>query len=263
MVPDLAAPVFLATWKFSVPLPVPEAPELTVIQLSPVVEVQEHDAVTPMEPTPPSAAKRASEGLSVMAQRAPAWLTVNVCPPTVIVPVRLWTCGFGVTVKETTPSPEPLAPPVIWIHGTDGAAVQLQPLVTFIEPVPPLAGSDACAGLRETVQGGAGCETRNTAVPTRIVPERVEVVLFAETVKLTRPSPVPLVADVIEIHGTSGTAVQLQVVSMENDPLPPLNGTVASEGDRTKLHVAATCVTGRAAVPIVTDPLREKGSRFG
>ena len=74
---------------------------------------------------------------------------MNVCPATVIVPVR---CGPVVAATEncTTPEPEPLAPAVMVIHESLLVAVHAQPVtvVTFTLPVPPLAPKFCEAGLR-------------------------------------------------------------------------------------------------------------------
>jgi hypothetical protein len=62
--------------------------------------------------------------------------TVNVCPPTVIVPVRAEPV-FAATVKLTVPFPEPLL--LVVIHDTLLTAdhAQLAVVVTVNEPLPP------------------------------------------------------------------------------------------------------------------------------
>jgi hypothetical protein len=68
------------------------------------------------------------------------FVTVNVCPATVIVPVR---CGpvLAATENCVTPLPVPLAPPEIVIHAALLVAVHAQPVavVMLTEPGPPLA----------------------------------------------------------------------------------------------------------------------------
>jgi hypothetical protein len=56
-VPVRAAPPFAAIANVTVPLPVPEAPAVTVIQLTPDAAVHEHPlpAVTAVDPDPPLA----------------------------------------------------------------------------------------------------------------------------------------------------------------------------------------------------------------
>ena len=62
--------------------------------------------------------------------------TVNVWPPTVIVPVRAEP-ALAATVKLTVPLPEPLL--LVVIHGTLLTAdqAQLAAVVTVNEPLPP------------------------------------------------------------------------------------------------------------------------------
>jgi hypothetical protein len=79
----------------------------------------------------------------------PACVTVNVCPPTVIVPVRLALPVFAAALNDTVPVSEPLAELVIQLAPL--VAVQLQPaiVVTVKEPVPPAAGTDCETGESE------------------------------------------------------------------------------------------------------------------
>ena len=74
----------------TVPLPVPFALPLVLIQLTSLVAVHAHpiDVFTANDPLPPAAAMDWDAGESVYAHDAPACVTVNVCPPTVIVPLR-------------------------------------------------------------------------------------------------------------------------------------------------------------------------------
>ena len=75
---------------------------------------------------------------------AAACVTVNIWPPTVMVPVRTPPV-FAATVNVTAPLPLPLVLPVTVIHATLLVAVQAQPLATVTDsdmPVPPLAGTD-------------------------------------------------------------------------------------------------------------------------
>ena len=53
-------------------------------------------------------------------------MTVKVCPPAVIVPVRSGPL-LAATVNDTVPLPDPLLPAVSEIHGTALLAVQAQP----------------------------------------------------------------------------------------------------------------------------------------
>ena len=73
------------------PLPVPDAPAVIVIQSTLLVANHPHPE-PPVTPTVPVAAADVVRfddvGLIVNVQGAPAWVTVKVCPPIVIVPVR-------------------------------------------------------------------------------------------------------------------------------------------------------------------------------
>jgi hypothetical protein len=71
-------------------LPLPVAPELTLIQVALllVVQLQPMGAVTVMVPVPPLAAIFAEVGEIDGAHGAPACVTVNVSPPMVSEPVR-------------------------------------------------------------------------------------------------------------------------------------------------------------------------------
>jgi hypothetical protein len=71
-------------------LPLPVAPELTLIQVAllVVVQLQPLDAVTVMVPVPPAAVILAEVGEIDGAHGAPDCVTVNVSPPMVIEPVR-------------------------------------------------------------------------------------------------------------------------------------------------------------------------------
>jgi hypothetical protein len=88
--PRVGASVYGATEYVTVPLPLPLAPEVIVIQLAllAAVQVQPVGAVTFTLPNPPMARKDCLAGTITYVQGAPACVTVNVCPPIVTVPVR-------------------------------------------------------------------------------------------------------------------------------------------------------------------------------
>lgn len=84
-------------------------------------------------------------------QPAPACVTVNVCPPIVIVPIRWVAEVFAATVYETVPAPDPVAPLAIEIHDALLAAVQLQPVgaVTLVVFDSPAAVAVRLVGVSE------------------------------------------------------------------------------------------------------------------
>ena len=101
-------------------------------------------------------------------------MTVNVCPPAVMVPVRADVLVLAATLKVTVPFPEPLDPLVIVIQLAEGAAVHAQPLpaVTLKDPVPPSAGAAWLDADRVKVHGAAAWVIVNVWVPTVMVPVR-------------------------------------------------------------------------------------------
>ena len=142
--------------KPTVPLPLPDAPLVTVSQLvSLLAALQGHPSAarTSNAPVPPPAGTDADVDDSENVHPCP-WLTVKVRPAIVIVPER---DGPGVpsTLKLTLPLPLPPGGlEVILIHGTLGVAVQVHPLpaVTETLPLPPDAGTFCESGEIENVQ---------------------------------------------------------------------------------------------------------------
>lgn len=135
-----------ATLKLAVPLPLPLEPPVTVIQLAAVVVVHEHPAgaVTVAEPVPPPATTVWLSGATEYVHGTPAWVTVKVCPPTEIVPVRCEMVPFAATLNDTVPFPFPVAPPVTVIQAALLVALHVHPDTadTVNDPVPPVAVSD-------------------------------------------------------------------------------------------------------------------------
>jgi len=85
-------------------------------------------------------------------QAVAAWLTVNVRPPIVIVPLRAVVFGFADALNATVPLPLPLAPLVTVSQDVLLLTpVQAQPLgaVTLVDPVPPPAATDRLVGETE------------------------------------------------------------------------------------------------------------------
>jgi hypothetical protein len=74
-----------------VPFPVPLVPLVMVIHDTALdaVHAQTDGSVTATEPCPPLAPTEVVSGAMVVEHTMPACVTVNVCPPTVTVPVRL------------------------------------------------------------------------------------------------------------------------------------------------------------------------------
>ncbi len=146
MVPVRAAPEFADAVKLTVPGPLPVAPPVTESQVWPLVAVHAHpDPVfTPVVLEPPVAAIDRPVGDKAKLQPDAAWLTVNVFPAIVNVPVLGEVVVFAAMVNELDPAPLPLAPLVRVIHAALLAAVHAQPVgaVTLVEPVPAAALTD-------------------------------------------------------------------------------------------------------------------------
>jgi hypothetical protein len=146
-VPARAAPVLAPDVKLTVPLPVPDAPAVTVSHgtFATAVHVQvPPDAVTATDPEPPVSATFWLVGAIAIVHGGgggAACDTVNVCPPIVSVPLRAVPV-FAATVNATVPLPVPEEPPVIVNHGTLATAVHPQEpadAVTVPEPDPPVS----------------------------------------------------------------------------------------------------------------------------
>lgn len=209
-------------------VPVPE----TVIQATLLLAVHEQPGVvvTVTAYGPPLAAADCEVGDRVKPHAAAAWFTVNVRPPTVIVPVRDVVFGFAATRYETFALPEPTPPAVIVIHEAWLVAAQLQLLAadTMMRPTPPLAGRLADVVDVVTVQAPAGCETVCVCSPTVMVAVRDEVPVFAAAANVTVAAPEPLAALETTSQGAELTVVQAHPapVVRAKDPVPPAAGMV-------------------------------------
>lgn len=138
--------VLAATEKAALPVPEPDAPLVTVIQVAFVVALQAQfaGAVTDVPPLPPAAVNDWLEEAMLYEQLAGACVTLKVAPAIVNDPVRLMVPGLAGTLKPVVPEPDPDAPLVIVIHEALLAAVQAQPAgaVTPLAPEPPAAVKD-------------------------------------------------------------------------------------------------------------------------
>ena len=125
---------------YTLPLPVPLAPPVTVIHaaLLAAVQAQPAPAVTALLPVPPAAAKASLVGEIEYGARA-GLRHVERRPGDRQRPGPFVVAVFAATLKDAVPLPVPLAPPVTVIHAALLAAVQAQPApaVTVLLPVPP------------------------------------------------------------------------------------------------------------------------------
>ena len=150
----------------------------------------------------------------------------------VIVPVRRAPV-FAATLNATAPLPDPVAPPVMVIHGALLVAVHVQPTpaVTFTVPVDAVSGTLCVVGAIEYVQATAACVMVNVwpamvAVPVRCGP------VFAATLYPTAPFPDPAAPDVIVIQGALLAAVHVQpaVVVTFTAPVDAVSGAFWAVG---------------------------------
>src|SRR5438094_9244620 len=93
------------------------------------------------------------------------------------------------------------------------------------------------------------------------VPVRADVVVFAATVYLTVPLPLPLAPAVTVIHAALLAAVHVQPVTVVTFAVavPPAAGSDCVVGAVVKVHAAA-CVTVTVCPAIVSVPVRTLGS---
>ena len=166
-------------------MPLPDAPEFTVIQalLLTAVQLQPAPAVTAIVSVTPPATTLAAVGAIEELHGTPACVTVKVLPPIVSVPFRAVVAALAATVYETEPLPLPVAPAVMVIHVALLEAVHAQPAaaVTVTEPVP--AADVTVADAEEIVgtHGAPACVTVNVLPAIVSVPVRDMEPVFAAT----------------------------------------------------------------------------------
>ena len=174
-------------------------------------------------------------------QEAAAWVTVNVAPAIVSVPVRLEATVFAATSNVTEPLPDPLAPPVTVIHAALLVAVHGQPVatVTLLLPVPAAAVNDRLVGEIDAVQLAAACVTVNVAPAIVRVPVRLEATVLGATLNPTVPLPDPVAPLITAIQLLLLTAVHVQPAAVATLllPLPPAAVNDWLVGEIVRLHV--------------------------
>jgi hypothetical protein len=273
IVPVRAAPALASTLNATTPLPLPEAPPITINHDALDAAVHAHvasEAVTLTDPDVAVSATLCAGGAIENVQGgggggggggAAACDTVSVCPAIVIVPTRA-AAGFGATVNPTTPLPVPVAPLVSDSHGAFELAVQVQlaaEAVTATDPGPPTSRTSRVVGAIVNVHTGGGggggggapaCATVNVFPAAAIVALRALVAGLAATVNETLPFPVPEVGPLRVIHGALVVAVHAQlladaVIAIELGP--PASVTFSDVGEIENEHAGG----GAAACAIV------------
>lgn len=148
--PLRAALEFAATTRVTVPFPLPLPPAVTAIQATLLEAFQPHPASvsTSMVNVPPAAGTTSLVRLNPTRHRAAAWATGICEPPTAIADARAVWAGFAATVYETDASPCPVVRlSVTHPASVDAVHAQSSVVATVIDPLPPLAGKAAGAGL--------------------------------------------------------------------------------------------------------------------
>jgi hypothetical protein len=111
-------PVLAATFSETVPLPLPDAPAVTVIHEALLTAVHAHDvvAVTDTLTAPPLEVADWLVGEMLKEHDAAACVTVKDLPPAVIAALRLVPVVFAATLYPIEPSPDPDPPLVTLSH---------------------------------------------------------------------------------------------------------------------------------------------------
>jgi hypothetical protein len=259
-VPLRRFPGFEATAIATAPFPVPLAPDVIVIQESPLVAVQEHPAAleTEIVAVPPDGATVSDVGLTEYEQATAACVTANVWPAIVAVPVRADPM-FAEMFATTVPLPVRLAPAGITIQDALLVAVHAQPLAadTEIEGLLPDASTDWLVGLIEYEHATAACVTVSVWPAIASVPVRAGPA-FAATLAFTDPAPLPLAPAVMAIHEALLVAdhAQLPEADTETSMAPPAAPTDWLVGPIEYEQAAAAWVTVNVWPATVSVPVR-------
>ena len=236
---------------------------MTVIHESALDAVHGHaeGSVTATEPCAPLAGTDVDTGANVAVQTTPACVTVNVCPPAVIVPVRLLRLVFAAIEYPTVPSPVPLAPDVMLIQEAEAVAFQVQPgsVSTLTVPVAASLGMEVLTGESANVHVCPACVTVNVWPAIVIVPVREDVVEFAATLYVTWPLPEPLLPVLTVNHCVLVDAVHAHPVPAVTETLPVADAAPIEVlvGEMLKVQgTGASWVTVNVRPAIVTVPAR-------
>lgn len=244
------------------PLPVPDAPLVTVSQPLLLTAVHAHPAgaVTDTVAVPPPEGMPCVVGAMVVEQLMPAWDTVKVLPATVTVPVRDAIEVFAAALIVTEPLPDPDAPAVTVNHASLLAAVHEHAAgeLTATVAVPPLAGTLCDEGEIVAEQMIPVCVTVKVLPAIVSVPVRDVAVVFAAALNVTDPLPDPDVPAVTVSHASLLVAVHAQPPGavMATVPLPPPDATPCDVGAIVSLQLIPACVIVNMLPAMVIVPVR-------
>lgn len=188
-------------------------------------------------------------------------MTVNVLSAIDSVPTRLGPKVFVATMNETFPVPAPGPALTTATHETLLTASQAHAAgaVTVVLPNPPSAVNAWLVDSIENVHAlGAACVTVKVLPAIVIVPVRVVVPVYAATVNVALPDPLPLEPAIMVIHGALLLAVHAQPAPALTVllPVPPWLLNVWLVGDVEYEQAAPACVTLNVVPAIVSVPLR-------
>jgi hypothetical protein len=213
-VPVRAGPVFRSTLNATEPLPVPDAPFVTISHVAFELAVHVHvpaEAVTAIDPDVAVSPTFCEVGEIANVHGgggggggagAAACVTVKVCPAMVNVPLRA-AAVLAAIWTPTAPVPAADAPLVTVSHAAFDAAVHAQlfaDAVTATETEPPVSPTSCVVGEIEKVHGGGGggggggaacCDTAKVLPATAIEALRAVVVVLGAMVMPTLPLPLP------------------------------------------------------------------------
>jgi len=225
----VAVPVLGATFKVTVPFPVPPAGE-TPIQLvsDAAIQAQPDVVATLTDVGPPALPTDALVGATVNPQSgAPACVTVTARPAIVAVAVRAVVLVLGAIASVAAPLPVALAGTTL-IQTAPGEVVHVQPALvdTFTVEVALGLPTDTLVGATVNVQAPAAWVTL-TALPAMVtVPVRGEVLVLAAIVNVALPLPEPLVgAAVIQDAPEEVVHAQPEAVVTDTVTVPPAAAT--------------------------------------
>jgi len=164
--------VFAATENASTRVPIPTLADVMVIhELSGIASQAHRSSANRLKlDVPPAAEKDWYEGVIVYKQSAAAELsctTVNVCPPTLMTPVRGLEAGLSRTANTISSPPAPEFAANV-IQSTFAAATHPQSLVVakLSDPSVPAIGKSLLVGDTRYMHGGGGGESvRRLIVP--------------------------------------------------------------------------------------------------
>jgi hypothetical protein len=157
---------------------------------------------------------------------------------------------------------------VIEIQKTELEAVQVHPagVVTDTVPVPAADVAEAVVGVTPAVQVAPACVTVNVRPAIVSVPVRLDVDVFAATLKVTAALPLVLgpAPDVIVIQETLLDADQEQSAGIvtETTRLPPVAGSESLVDESDAVQGAPACVTVSSRPPIAIVPVRVDPDAF-